>query len=152
MGEATNTPQPFHNKGVSWKQQQWPNKESENGHKKGFRWHTNRQPINSLEFVNNGASTSTGKGSDVDKEKEKLTLQNKEIAGIPTNNRLHETSIRLPDIRNVLIYEDEVKFEQRISKCPEIIIKFNNNISVAALVEDVYKRQSRESVSANQIT
>ena len=33
------------------------------------------------------------------------------------------------------IYEDEIKIEQRISKCPEIIIKFNNNISVAALVD-----------------
>ena len=71
VGEATNTPQPFHNKGVSWKQKQHvPNKESEKGHNiKGFGRHTNRQPINSLEFVNNGASTSTGKGNDVDKEK-----------------------------------------------------------------------------------
>ena len=59
VGEATNTPQPFHNKGVSWKQKQHvPNKESESGHNvKGFGRHTNRQPINSLEFVNNGAST-----------------------------------------------------------------------------------------------
>ena len=34
-----------------------------------------------------------------------------------------------------MIYEDEIKIEKRISKCPEIIIKFNNNISVAALVD-----------------
>ena len=68
------------------------------------------------------------------RKKKLLTRSNKEIAGITPSYRHYETCLLLPDMRRELTYEDEIKIEQRISKCQEIIIKFNNT-SVAALVD-----------------
>ena len=45
------------------------NKKSENDNNKGFAQPSDRQLVNSIEFINNGASTSAVKGGDKDKEK-----------------------------------------------------------------------------------
>ena len=68
-GGATNSSQPFHNKGVGWKHQPWANKKSENDNNKGFARPSDRQLVNSIEFVNNGASTSAVIGGDNEKKK-----------------------------------------------------------------------------------
>ena len=44
-------------------------------------------------------------------------------------------SILLPDLRNYLLYDDEEEITQRVIKCPEVIVKFNNDITVLALID-----------------
>ena len=60
---------------------------------------------------------------------------------IPTEN----VNILLPDLRNDLLQEDDETINKQVLKCPEIIIKFNNDVTVQASVSythlDVYKRQ-----------
>ena len=47
----------------------------------------------------------------------------------------YQTNVILPDLRNDLLCDDDEEIVQRIIKCPEITIKFNNDITVQALLD-----------------
>ena len=44
-------------------------------------------------------------------------------------------NILSPDLRRELLYADEEEIVQRVLKCAEIIIKFNKNVTVSALID-----------------
>ena len=45
------------------------------------------------------------------------------------------TDILLRDLRQELILDEQTQLEKRISKCPEVVIKFNNEVTVNALID-----------------
>ena len=58
--ETMNAMQPVHNKEVGWKQQP-SHKKNESNTNKTYPRQSDRQLVNTIEFVNNGASTSTAR-------------------------------------------------------------------------------------------
>ena len=95
------------------------------------------QPVNTISFVNKGASTSTAdepkRQHQEEKKKSRGTVR--EIANLPDDDTTNNVHILLPDLRNYLLYDDEEEITQRVLKCPEVIVKFNNDITVLALID-----------------
>ena len=89
------------------------------------------QPVNTISFVNKGASTSKADEPKMQHQEEKKKshdLVNK-IVNLPDDDTTNDVHILLPDLRNDLLYDDEEEIVQRLLKCPEVIIKFNNDIT-----------------------
>ena len=47
----------------------------------------------------------------------------------------YETNVLLPDLRHELILDEQTQLERRISKCSEIEIKLNGDVTVLALLD-----------------
>ena len=68
-------------------------------------------------------------------KKKKLSGSSREIAAHEPTLQCYETDILLPDLRQELILDEQTQLEKRISKCPEVVIKFNNEVTVNALID-----------------
>ena len=58
-----------------------------------------------------------------------------EIAILNNPDSHNNVNILLPDLRSELLQEEDEEIVKQILKCPEIIIKFNNGITVPALID-----------------
>ena len=76
----------------------------------------------------------------VNKKKKKFVCT---IAEIADNTNGYQTNIILPDLRSDLLSDDDEEIAQRVIKCPEINIKFNNDITVQALLDTCLLYTSR---------
>ena len=68
------------------------------------------------------------------------------------NNLTNNVNILLPDLRDDLLHEYDEDITKQILKCPEVLIKFNDNIQVLALIDtgSVINGLSEEWFNANK--
>ena len=121
------------NKVTEQKPAHWQHRKGESGNYRQFQHFGNKLTVNTIEFVNNSASTSTAKGGEV--VEKKLSGSHEVIAVRRPTLQHYETDVLLPDLRQELILDEQTQLERRISKCPEIVIKFNDDVTVNALLD-----------------
>ena len=107
--------------------------------------------VNTVDFVNGTASTSrtvsdiTPRTSTHNTCKKKHPCTVNDLVFVNKPDSTNNVNILLPDLRSNLLQEDEEEIIKQVLKCPEILIKFNNGITVSVPVSythlDVYKRQ-----------
>ena len=132
-GNSNRESESYPNKGTGVQKRTWGDKPTARTqrHRAGERQH-----INTIEFTNKGASTSGNEPKmERHEEKKKSTNAVSKIAVKSDICQTNDVNVILPDLRNDLLCNDDEEIVQRILKCPEVIIKFNNGITVPALID-----------------
>ena len=75
------------------------------------------------------------RNTDNNGKKKKHPCTTNDLVFVNKHNFTNNVNILLPDLRDDLLQEYDEDINKQILKCPEVLIKFNNGITVSALID-----------------